>query len=572
VAGGLLPALGAIGMRELLNGIVGDGLTDGRIGWLVFLIVGASAGGQILSQIGVLASGYLRQRLTVLSSEQLSESVIRHVGIESLEDPVFRDQLFMAEQAALAAPMVLASSLPQLLQSAIVIGSFASTLAVVWSPMLLLLAIVFVPSLYAQRAQARRYGTTSTVLAPVHRMTAAHRGLFTDLSAAKEMKLFGFGKLMLDRYKALLDSASRELVAVERRNAFLQCLMIGAGGCAFVVGLWFVARGVVRHDFSVGDVTLFASAVSATQGATGGVLLRVGEIARTFHLFRAYVDVTERRDHLIRGTGDVDLLERLEVDGVWFRYGQDARWVLRNVTIEINAGQRVGLVGLNGAGKTTLIKLLCRLYDPERGRILWNGTDIRELDPEKLRRRLSAVFQDHRIYDLTLRENIALGDVSRIDDLAAAVAAAEEVGLGPEIDRLPEGYEQLLSRSFLSESGAQGTGLSGGQAQRVALARARMRHADLLILDEPNAGLDANAEQRLVTTLARSSEAMLFVSHRLGAIRDCDRIVVMADGRVVEQGSHDELIAAGKEYATLFQEQAARFVGSKLGNPSVVAR
>lgn len=559
-------------MRELLNGIVGDGLTDGRIAWLVFLIVGASAGGQILSQIGVLVSGYLRQRLTVLSSEQLSESVMRHVGIESLEDPVFRDQLFMAEQAALAAPMVLASSLPQLLQSAIVIGSFASTLAVVWSPMLLLLAVVFVPSLYAQRAQARRYGTTSTVLAPVHRMTAAHRGLFTDLSAAKEMKLFGFGELMLGRYKALLDSTSRELVAVERRNVSLQCLMIGAGGCAFVVGLWFVARGVVRHDFSVGDVTLFASAVSATQGATGGVLLRVGEIARTFHLFRAYVHVTERQDQLIRGTGDVDLLDRLEVEGVWFRYAQDARWVLRDVTIKINAGQTIGLVGLNGAGKTTLIKLLCRLYDPERGRILWNGTDIRELDPEKLRRRLSAVFQDHRIYDLTVRENIALGDVSRIDDLGAAVAAAEEVGLGPEIERLPEGYEQLLSRSFLSESGAQGTGLSGGQAQRVALARARMRHADLLILDEPNAGLDANAEQRLVMTLARSSGAMLFVSHRLGAIRDCDQIVVMADGRVVEQGSHDELIAAGKEYAALFREQAARFVTSNLGSPSVVGR
>src|SRR5690606_14293873 len=207
-------------------------------------------------------------------------------------------------------------------------------------------------------------------------------------------------------------------------------------------------------------------------------------------------------------------------------------------------GSTVGLVGLNGAGKSTLVKLLCRMYEPQRGRILWDGRDIADADPAELRRRISAVFQDFMTYDLTARENIALGDLSRLDDAEAVARAAAAVDVHQDLGALPRGYDTLLSRTFLPDDGAGDAvaQLSGGQWQRIAAARAFLRDADLYILDEPTSGLDAEAEALLHERLRERhrDRTALLISHRLSAIRDADRIVVLVKGRVAERGRHHE--------------------------------
>jgi len=251
---------------------------------------------------------------------------------------------------------------------------------------------------------------------------------------------------------------------------------------------------------------------------------------------------------------------------VWFRYGADQPWVLRGVRLFIPAGEAVALVGHNGAGKSTLVKLLCRFYDPDRGRILWDGVDLRDVGPVDLRRRVTAVFQDYMTYDLSAAENIAVGDLSLAQDAPALAAAAERARVHDAIAALPKGYDTLLTRTFFDltdkENPETGVLLSGGQWQRVALARAFLRgDRDLMILDEPSSGLDAEAEDEIHRSLRahRRGHATLLVSHRLNAVREASHIVVLIDGLVAEQGSHDVLMARRGTYARLFATQARGF-------------
>jgi ATP-binding cassette subfamily B protein len=260
------------------------------------------------------------------------------------------------------------------------------------------------------------------------------------------------------------------------------------------------------------------------------------------------------------------LSQGIEFRDVWFRYGDEHPWVLRGLDLRIPAGVATGMVGLNGAGKSTIVKLLCRFYDPTRGSITWDGVDLRTVDAAQLRQRIGAVFQDFMEYDLTARENIALGDLSVLDDPERLHTAARRAGVHDLLSSLPRGYDTLLTRLFFGESdqGNPETGirLSGGQWQRLALARAFLRdRGDLMILDEPSAGLDAEAEHELHTRLRqhRAGRTSVLVSHRLGSLRDADQIVVVVDGVVAEQGTHAVLLAAEGEYARLFRLQASGY-------------
>jgi ATP-binding cassette subfamily B protein len=251
----------------------------------------------------------------------------------------------------------------------------------------------------------------------------------------------------------------------------------------------------------------------------------------------------------------------IELRDVWFRYSEDHPWALRGVNLHIPHGTAVALVGRNGAGKSTLVKLLCRFYDPTHGAILWDGVDIRDVDVDDLRQRIGAVFQDYMSYDMTAAENIALGDLDAFNDARRIRAAAQRAGIHATLARLPHGYDTLLSRMFFmgDDNPESGVVLSGGQWQRLALARAFLRaRRDLMILDEPSAGLDAEAEHEIHASLRRyrGGQTSLLISHRLGAVRDADHIVVLHDGRVVEHGDHRTLMAGGGHYARLFTMQA----------------
>jgi ATP-binding cassette subfamily B protein len=410
---------------------------------------------------------------------------------------------------------------------------------------------------------SRRRTALTEDLTPTERRQFFYQGLLVDVRAAKEIRLFGAGPFLHARMLTALRAAVNAENTLDRRTVLLQGGLAVLGGVLTGTALVVTVHAALAGTLSLGDVALFLAAVG---GAQMGALMTIREVAVAYGsltLFRHYLAVVNADDDLVQGTARPRRLrDGIELRDVWFRYSDDQPWILRGINLHLPAGSAVGLVGVNGAGKSTLVKLLCRFYDPQRGQILWDGVDIRELSCDALRSRIAAVFQDYMCYDLTARENIALGQISALPDDDRIRSAARLAEADEAIRRLPRGYDTMLSRIFFGDDDDQGVILSGGQWQRLALARSILREdCDLVILDEPSSGLDPEAEYRVQRTLReqRRGTANLLISHRLNTLRDADQIAVLACGEVVELGTHDELMAAQGEYARLFLMQASGY-------------
>jgi ATP-binding cassette subfamily B protein len=305
------------------------------------------------------------------------------------------------------------------------------------------------------------------------------------------------------------------------------------------------------------------------------LIVVLGPASRTIQLFHSYLGLLEMPSECPDALAALPPLRTaIELRDVWFRYTANGPWVLQGLNLTIPCGAVVGLVGINGAGKSTLVKLLCRFYEIERGQILWDGVDIRDIDSRALRRRIGATFQDFMMYELTASENIGIGDTALLDDRQRIRAAAASAGVHDALERLPRGYDTLLSRSldYEDDAGSEGSALSGGQWQRVALARSLVRDdVDLLILDEPSSGLDPMAEARIHHVVMRHARgrARLLIAHRLSALREADVIVVLRDGRIVEQGTHDQLMECAGDYARMFTVQAHGYQDVRVPMPAL---
>jgi ATP-binding cassette subfamily B protein len=325
-----------------------------------------------------------------------------------------------------------------------------------------------------------------------------------------------------------------------------------------------VVLGAADGRFTVGDVAFFIAAVGSFETTFSGVINGAGLLGRNVFLFSQYLTVLSTEDDLADGDAEVGpLVDGIHFDDVWFRYDENGPWVLQGVNLFIPTGTTVGIVGLNGAGKSTMVKMLCRFYDPDRGAIRWDRQDLRALRVAELRRRMSVTFQDFVAYELSARENVSLGSNGSGQKLSDVRHAATLAGMDDLLSSLPKGYDTMLSRTLVDEfDGTRGVTLSGGQWQRLALARTLIRRdADLFVLDEPSSGLDADAEHRLHEALSDfgDGKTRVLISHRLAALRDADVIVVLAGGRIVERGTHQELLRADAEYARLFRLQASSY-------------
>jgi ATP-binding cassette subfamily B protein len=389
------------------------------------------------------------------------------------------------------------------------------------------------------------------------------------VEAAKEIRLFGFGPFLRGRMITDARTSNTARRAVDRGEARVHSGLALLAASVAGGGLVLAILAAGRHELTPGDITMFVAAVAGAQAALTELVSRSAVAHGELLLFDHYVTVLDAPPDLPTPGAPArldPLRDGIELRDVWFRYAEDHEWVLRGVSLHIAHGQAVGLVGSNGAGKSTLVKLLCRYYDPTRGSIHWDGTDIRDVPVDELRARISGVFQDYMQYELSAEENIALGDLNAIGDRPRIQEAARRAGMHDVLTALPRGYDTLLSRMFFEgddvNGGDSGVHLSGGQWQRLAVARALLRNQpDLMILDEPSAGLDARAEHDLHTQLRahRQGRTSLLVSHRLGALRDADLIVVLADGVVTETGDHETLMRRGGTYADLFTVQAAGY-------------
>ena len=573
---------------HLATAVLG-GAAPVAVAWLTKIVLDRIAGGTggpvvgpavLLVLVGVLTAclshveRYLRAELDratgVLARDRLFAALERLRGLAKLEDPRFHDRLRMAVDSGRISPPTVLAGAVDLVRGGLTVAGFAFSLLLI-SPLVTAVVLVgAVPVAAAEFAMARRRARMLWEIEPWQRRELFYANLLSGPRAAQEVRLFGLGAFFRSRMVRELRAVNQAERRVDRREVGVQGLLavLSAGIAGY--GLVWVVRAAVEGAVSIGDVAVFVAAVAGVQMALGIGVDQAARIHQALLLFDHYLAVTTEPEDLPVPSSPVPvpvLKGGIELRDVWFRYSEDHPWVLRGVTLTIPAGTALALVGHNGTGKSTLVKLLCRLYDPDRGSIRWDGVDLRDVDPDELRQRIGVVFQDYMDYDLTAAENIALGDLSAVDDRARLRDAAVRAGAHSTLAALPHGYDTMLSRIFTDSADRDdpGTGvvLSGGQWQRLALARAFLRdQRDLLILDEPSSGLDAEAEHDVHERLRthRAGRTSVLISHRLGAVRDADVIAVLVDGRITESGSHASLISLGGTYARLYGFQSRGYV------------
>lgn len=565
LAGAGVPVAAAWSTKAVIDHLAGPN-AGGDLLWLGVGLTGLGLVAAVLPRITGYLHNELDRDIRRTAQDRLFQAVGRFAGLSRFEDPRFADRLRLARQTGGSSPSGAIDGGFGLLRGALTISGFVASLAVINGLLTAAVLLTGIPIVAAQLLLARRSAAVAWRVGPAERREIFYAELLANAPAAKEVRLFGIGDFLRGRMLAERRSADTALRRVDREELWAQLALglLGAG----VAGAGLIWALVCARDgrISVGDISMFVAAVAGVQGSLSGLAVDVGRLHQSLLMFGHYLAVLDAPADLPhrRPPRPLPVLHRgIEFHDVWFRYGPEQPWVLAGLDLTISHGDTTALVGLNGAGKSTLVKLLCRLYDPDRGAILFDGVDLRDVAVDELRERIGAVFQDYMEYELTAAENVAVGDLSALDDPDRLVAAARRAGIHDQLAALPAGYGTMLSRVFLTDSDTAedlpGVLLSGGQWQRVALARVFLREGrDLLILDEPSAGLDAQAEHEIHTRLRahRRNRTSLLISHRLGTIRDADRILVLAGGRVVEDGTHSALMAAGGEYARLFALQA----------------
>jgi ATP-binding cassette, subfamily B, bacterial len=592
VSAGLVPVAAADLTAALIDGLTAARHDRNAIA-LTVAVIGVTALGALLQYINLYAGKELARRISLRTQQELFGAVAAIDDLAELEDPGFHNQVRLAQQAASGGPQQLVGGVLAIAQGSITtVGFLLSCLTFAPASTALLVASA-APGILAQWRLTRSRARAIEASAPYSRRQLFYTLLLVDLRAAKEIRLFGLGPRLLRRLRAETEQAQQLDRSVDRATLRADGSLSLFTAVASGVALILVVANIADGRTPVGELAVLIAALAGVQGGIAGIFGQVANLSQTIQLFSHYTCLVDRSRRPAARAGAAAQQRAtvsaitpggqdrtgIRFESVWFRYHDEAPWVLRDLSLLLPPDSVVGLVGLNGAGKSTMAKLLCGLYQPTRGRITWDGADIRELPVTELRTRVSAVFQDFMTYDLSAHDNIALG--SRDPGAGGATqagfgagreavtAAASAAGLHELLTALPAGYDSMLSRIFADDGppgpsrDLRGVQLSGGQWQRVALARAAMRpDARLFILDEPSAGLDplAEADQRDQLHALLTGKIGLLIGHRLDGIRRADLIVVLRDGSIAEQGSHDALMRSDGEYARLFRTQAQGFL------------
>jgi ATP-binding cassette subfamily B protein len=504
------------------------------------------------------------------SDSLLADKYMRHVSIRVMkhaasldliayEDPVFYDRLERARVQA-TDRLVMIQAIGRLVQQ--VITTFTLSVSIMlFSPWLMLLLVAGVipaflgESHFALLGYAKNFRQT-----PVRRQLDYLRVLGGSKEAAKELKLFGLRDFLLGRFTGLSDEIYKENVALSRLKLIAGSLLSVVGTAGYYSAYVFVIWRTVTGALSIGTLTFLTGAIQQASSNIQQIfstLAAIGDQALFLTDLLAFFEMQPT----IRSKPNALLAPRPIVRGVEFRnvsfqYPGNTRRVLDHISFQLHPAERLALIGENGEGKTTIVKLMTRLYDPTEGQILLDGVDLREYDLEDLHREIGVIFQDFMRYEMTARENIAVGRIEEIGNLELLQTAAHKSMADSVIGRLPGIYDQMLGRRF-----EQGVDLSGGEWQKVALARAYLRDAQLLILDEPTAALDARSEFEVFRRFSEltAGKMALFISHRFSTVRSADRILVLANGKIAEEGTHDQLSRLGGRYAEMFEMQASSY-------------
>ena len=481
------------------------------------------------------------------------------LDLECFEDSDFYDKLERARRQASSRILLMSQVLAQL-QDSITVFFLAAALITFNAWLLLLLVITLIPAFLGEthfnsQSYSLMYGWTQE-----RRELDYLRFAGASDETAKEVKIFGLSDFFGSRYKKLAGEYYRANRDLSARRAAWGGLLSMVGSLGYYTAYAVIIYRTVYGELSLGDLTFLSGSFLRLRSLMEAILIRFSSIADSALYLRDLFDFLEMEPRIISIDNSlpfpVTIRKGFTFENVGFRYPQMKQWVLRDVSFTLHPGEKLALVGENGAGKTTLVKLLTRLYDPVEGRIMLDGHDLRKYNLDGLRDAVGVIFQDYVKYHLTATENIAVGLIDERNNETRIKEAARQSLADKVIENLPNGYQQMIGRWF-----KQGTNLSGGEWQKIAIARAYMRDAQLLILDEPTASLDARAENEVFRRFVELTfdKCAVLISHRFSTVRMADRIVVLHEGKLLEHGTHDELLTVGGRYSELFQMQAAGY-------------
>lgn len=558
--------IGKLIIDEVVRLTALEGRPDGLEAWwqsglaqplltLIAAELGLALASDILGRLVGYADSLLQEKLVISLSTRLMDHAAE-LDLASFEDAGFQDRLDRARRQTMGR-IPLVGQIMQQLQDGVTIASFGAGL-VAYNPWLVLLLLVaLIPAFLGEiHFNALTY-EMNWRRAPERRERDYLRMIGATADSAKEVKIFGLNRFLRDRYLQLAERFYAENRAILRRQLSVMALLTGLGTlCYYAAYLWIIGR-TLTGALSLGDLAFLSGSFLRLRGLIEGLLSSFSAMAsQALYLDDLYGFFAERAT-ITSPVAAVPVPQPIRAgitfENVGFRYPEAGRWAVRQLSFHLHAGETVALVGENGAGKTTIVKLLARLYDPTEGRILLDGLDLRDYDLDGLRAAIGVIFQDFVRYSMTASDNIATGRIEARDDRPRVQTAAGRAMADAMIERLPGGYDQMVGKRF-----ARGVELSGGEWQKLAIARAYMRDAQVLILDEPTAALDARAEFEVFQRFKDLSagRTALLISHRFSSVRMADRIIVLEDGRVESEGSHEELLAQQGRYRELFELQA----------------
>jgi len=518
------------------------------------LAIGADLLGRAVSYVDVVLS----EKFTNATSVRLMEHAAT-LDLEDFEDADLQDKLDRARRQTMGRMSLMAQLFGQA-QDVLTVVSFAAGLLAYAPWLMVLLLVALIPAFIGESHFNALNYSLNFQWTPERRQLEYLRQMGASVETAKEVKIFNLNRFFIERFRTLSQKffeANRKLAA---RRALWGTLLAALGTLGYYVAYGYIAWRTVRGDFTIGDLTFLAGSFRRLRQLLESLLTGFSQVASQalylddlYSFFRIEAEIRSKPDALPVPS---PIRSGFVFDNVGFRYEGAERWALRGLSFELHAGEVLALVGENGAGKTTLVKLLARLYDPDEGRIMLDGRDLKDYDLDDLRANIGVIFQDFVRYHLTAAENIAMGQVEAMGDRARIEEAARRGMADAVVASLDKGYDQVIGRRF-----KDGVDLSGGQWQKIAIARAYMRDAQVMILDEPTAALDARSEFEVFERFKELSDnkTAVLISHRFSSVRMADRILVLADGNVEASGTHDELMGQGGRYAELFELQAAGY-------------
>lgn len=525
----------------------------------LWTIIGIELGIAIFSALLSRGISLVDALLGDLFANQTSVALMRQAAsldLPQFEDSTFFDKLERARRQTTSRVMLMSQFLTQI-QDLITIFFLAVGLVAFNPWLILILIIAVIPSFINETHFNQRGYSLARSWTPQRRELDYLRYVGASNETAKEVKIFGLADFLSDRFAQVADKYYQANKKLAIQRAGWGILFGSLGDLGYYAAYVVIVLQTISGEITIGDLTFLAGSFARLRGLLRGVLSRFSVIAQSALYLKDYFDFMDIQPEINTPENPKVLPKSIQqgftFQKVSFKYPSKAAYAIRDVSFHLHAGEKLALVGENGAGKTTLVKLMARLYDPTEGSILLDGINLKQYSLDELRNAISVIFQDYVRFQMTAAENIAVGNIGRKEERPMIEYAAEKSMANRVISRLDNGFDQLLGRRFEG-----GVDLSGGEWQKVALGRAYMRNAQLLILDEPTAALDARAEYEVFQRFSELTEGKtaVLISHRFSTVRMADRILVLENGRMMELGSHEELLALGGTYAELFNLQA----------------